>query len=102
MFEFSSWLRKVFADSYHGFNFIAWLKRAFRARRVTSPIHHHAKPWTRPRVELLEDRLAPSANIDTGGTIHLPFTGTVTEGTAVASGTTLFEFTDHGGASVSA
>jgi hypothetical protein len=53
-------------------------------------------------VEQLEDRTVPSNMIDLGGTISLPIPGVVQEGTQVAIGTTLFEFTDHGGANVSA
>jgi hypothetical protein len=53
-------------------------------------------------LESLEDRVVPSASIDHGGIIALPISGIVKEGTQVTAGTTLLEFTDHGGANVSA
>jgi hypothetical protein len=53
-------------------------------------------------VEQLEDKVVPSSMLDLGGTIALPFAATVPEGTQVAAGTTLFEFTDHGGPHVAA
>jgi hypothetical protein len=48
-------------------------------------------------LESLEDRLTPSSNLQSGGTVTLPFASTVNESTAVAGGRTLLQFNDSSG-----
>jgi len=66
MFDFSTWLRKTFTNSYVGFSFSSWLQRTFRRNRNTGAGTIFSRPGAlryRPLLEELETRLAPAATI---------------------------------------
>ncbi len=90
------------------FIWLDWLKNTFISRRgrpSRRPVVSRRPRRAPLRFEQLEDRTTPSANLQAGGVIHLPFTALETEGSAGATvvstngavNPTLLDFTDPTG-----